>query len=144
MTRNRTIFSHLTVALFTHARCVIALIALCMVTSCATSVIMLDRAVVRNEMSGPIRDVSVQHEPTNAVGRVSTILPRAELDLGFSRQPLKGKRAIVTWTEPGGAPRRAQLVLSKSHLQVEKKPDRTFTLVYTIQPDGTVSVHLEP
>ena len=125
-------------------RYVIWSIVVCALTGCITSPTMLNRAVVRNATSRKISEVMVRHEPTGAIGRVSAILPRAEFDLGFSRQPLKAKRAVVTWTEPTGAVIRVKVVLPRKPKQEEAKTNRTFTLVYTIQPSGEVSVHLQP
>ena len=112
-------------------------------TACVPSPIMLDRAIVRNQTGTTISDVLVRHEPTNAIGRVSAILPQSELDLGFSRQPLKGKRGIVTWNAVRVGPMRVEVVLPRDRQGVAES-DRALTLVYTIRPDGTVTVHLEP
>ncbi len=125
-------------------RYVIWSIAVCALAGCVTSPTMLNRAVVRNATSRQISEVMVRHEPTGATGRVSAILPRAEFDLGFSRQPLKAKRALVSWKEPTGAVIRVEVALPHKPKQEKAKTDRTFTLVYTIQPSGAVSVHLQP
>ena len=118
-------------------------IVMCALTACIPSPILLDRAIVRNQTSSAVSDVMVRHEPTNAIGRVSAILPRSELDLGFYRQPLKGKRAVVTWKAAREGQMRVEVVLPRGR-QRGAATDRALTLVYTIRPDGAVTVHLEP
>ncbi len=125
-------------------RYLIGSVAACALAGCITSPTMLDRAVVRNATSRKISEVMVRHEPTGATGRVSAILPRAEFDLGFSRRPLKAKRAVVIWKETTGAMNRVEVVLPPRPKQEKTRTDRTFTLVYTIQASGAVSVHLQP
>jgi hypothetical protein len=106
---------------------VICLSMLCAFSACAPAPIMLDRAIVRNGTSNTISDVTVRHEPTNAMGHVSAILPQSELDLGFTRQPLKGKRAVVTWTTEGMRPMSVEVLLPKDQQHSKDKTNHTFT-----------------
>lgn len=118
------------------------LILLVGLIACVASPTMLHRAVVHNATSHPISDVLVRHEPTGAIGRVSTLSPRSELDLGFSTQQMKAKRAVITWHEPASGMNRVEVPVPRKDAQ--GNPGHAFTLVYTIQPDGTVSVRLDP
>jgi len=123
--------------------CVIFLSIICALSACAPAPILLDRAIVRNETSNTISDVTVRHEPTNAVGHVSAILPQSEFELGFTRQPLKGKRAVVTWTTERMRPMSVEVLLPRDQQHSTDNTNHTFTLIYIIQADGTVDVRLK-
>jgi hypothetical protein len=123
---------------------VICLSIACALSACAPAPIMLNRAIIRNGTNITISDVTVRHEPTNAMGHVSAILPESEFDLGFSRQPLKGKRAVVTWTTENLRPMRVEVLIPRGQQHTTAKSNHTFTLIYTIQADGTVDVRLNP
>lgn len=88
-----------------------------------------------------ISDVKVLHEPTEKFGKVHSILPQSSFDLGFSKQPMLGKRAIVTWTSQDGQKNKAELTLP--HDQARSTRGRTMNLVYTIHPSGYVTVELK-
>ena len=110
-------------------------------TGCATPHQMLNRAVVHNATSGIITDVRVVHEPTGKSGKVSTILPRRSLEIGFSEHPMLGRHAIVTWKDQDGMRRKAGVALPSP--KTAAKEGRAMTLVYIIEPAGNVSVQLE-
>lgn len=107
---------------------------------CHKAPILLEKAIVRNASSRPISNVLVQHEPTGGMARVNKILPEAELYLGFSRQPMKAKWAMVTWKMENGERRQVKVNLPRSP---GKPGTETFTLIYTIEANGAVSVRLE-
>ena len=111
-----------------------------LVGGCAAQHVIIDRAVIRNETQTTITEVKVVHEPTRNFGGVHSILPQSSLDLGFSRQPMLGKRAIVTWTSQNGLNNRVELELPYEQVRITK--GLTMNLVYTIHPTGHVTVKL--
>ena len=102
---------------------------------------MLDRAVVINATAGIISEVKVRHEPTGKIGAVNMILPQKSLDLGFPRQPMRGRQGIVTWFDHNGHQRRAKVELPADRGSFSEGQAKS--LVYTIEPAGVVHVHLE-
>jgi len=102
---------------------------------------MLDRAVVRNDTVGIISEVKVVHEPTRKTGAINMILPQRSFELGFAGQPIRGKRAIITWKDHEGHWRRSEVALPDNRNAA--KEGRSYGLVYTIQPAGVVHVQLE-
>ena len=108
---------------------------------CATRQVMLDRAVVRNDTAWIIMEVKVLHEPTGKTGAANMILPQRSLDLGFSRQPMLAKEAIITWKDHEGRRKKAEVALPDN--RDASGGGQTNSLVYTIQPAGDVRVHLE-
>ena len=120
---------------------VVAGISLVLLVNCHKAPILLSQAIVRNASSQPISNVQVQHEPTGGVGRVNRILPEAELDLGFVRQPMKAKWAIVNWKISTGETRQARVDLPR---RTGATDGQTFSLIYTIDAGGSVSARLIP
>jgi hypothetical protein len=102
---------------------------------------MLDRAVVLNDTAGIISEVTVLHEPTGKIGVANMILPQRSLDLGFSRQPMLAKEAIVTWRDHDGRQRQVLVTLPGDRDALGE--GKTNSLVYTIHPSGDVTVELE-
>ena len=109
-------------------------------TGCAAQDIMLDHAVVRNETAGIISNVQVVHEPTGKTGAINMILPQRSFEVGFAGQPLRAKRAIITWNDHEGKGRRSEVALPASPGVPRKK--HSYSLVYSIQPAGVVRVQL--
>jgi len=110
-------------------------------TGCAAHSVIIDQAVVQNETLGIISQVKVLHLPTEKFGEVHSILPQSSFDLGFSRQPMLGKSAIITWTSENGQENKVELALPG--VPATDAKDRTMRLVYTIHPGGNVTVQLE-
>ena len=121
-------------------RSIVFLFAL-VLSGCATQHVVFDKAVIRNETHNIISKVKVLHEPTGKYGEVHSILPQSSLDLGFSKQPMLGKRAIITWTSQNGQKNKVELTLP--HDQARNTKDRTMNLVYTIHQAGYVTVELK-
>ena len=111
------------------------------ISGCTSRHLIIDRAIVRNETPGIIRDVKVIHEPTGKSGAVNMILPNNTFELGFAGQPMYGKHAIITWRDYEGRLRNFEAPLP-TNLDVKGKGNN-FILVYTIQTKGDVSIHLE-
>ncbi len=98
--------------------------------------------MVRNATTRQVSDVRVRHEPTGRIGAVNAIYPGRSLDVGFSRQPLRAERAIVTWKDMNRAGHRVELHLPSPAPGLSGNQDQT--LIYTIHQDNTVTVDLEP
>jgi len=111
------------------------------VSGCAAQHVVFDQAVIRNETDGIISDVKVLHEPTKKFGEVHSILPMSSFDLGFSKQRMLGKSAIITWTNKNGQKNKVELTLPLASSKVTK--GQTTRLVYTIHPSGYVTVELK-
>lgn len=102
---------------------------------------MLDRALVINDTGGIITEVKVHHEPTGKIGSVNMILDQSSFDLGFPKQPMLAKEAVVTWIDQNGHQRRAEIILpDESDASDEGTTNR---LIYTIQSAGIVTVELK-
>jgi hypothetical protein len=102
---------------------------------------MLDRAVVFNDTAGIISEVKVRHEPTGKIGSINMILPQKSLDLGFPKQPMRAKEAVVTWIDQNGRQRRVKIELPVDRGGLRE--GQANSLVYTIHPAGNVNVRLE-
>ena len=87
-----------------------------------------------------IIDVKVLHEPTGKTGSVNKILPNRALNLGFSKQPMLAKEAIVTWLDQNGQQRKVRVTLPYDREAAWEK--KGMSLVYTIHPSGNVTVLL--
>lgn len=111
-------------------------------TGCVAPHVILDRAVIRNETQGAISDVMVRHEPTRRAATTNMILPFQSFELGFSGQPMLGKRAVVTWKDVDGRERRQELDLPDNRVFAPER--KNMILVYIIHSSGRVSVHLQP
>ena len=109
-------------------------------TGCAVHDIMLDHAVIRNETPGVISDVQVVHEPTGKTGAVNMILPQRSFELGFAGQPLRAKRAIITWNDHEGQGRRSEADLPAP--PAISPNGQYYSLIYSIHPAGVVRVQL--
>ena len=112
-------------------------LALVLLGGCATRQVLLDRALVINATPGIISEVKVRHEPTGKIGAANMILPQKSFDLGFSKQPMLAKEAVVTWIDQSGLQRRAKVALPN------KSDGETSVLVYTIQSAGDITVELK-
>ena len=108
---------------------------------CVAPHVIIERGVIRNETQSSISDVMVRHEPTGKTARINTILPLRSFDLGFSGQPMLGKRAVVTWKEADGLERKEQVDLPYSRALNSER--RNMVLVYIIHSSGKVTVHLQ-
>jgi hypothetical protein len=103
--------------------------------------ITLDRVIVRNETGSLITDLKIHFEPTRKIGRVNTILPQRAVEVGFSSQPMLAKEATLIWTDGSGMTTEVKVSLPMSPL-LETGRDN-MSLVYTIDSQGAVLVHLE-
>ena len=110
-------------------------------SGCATRQVVIDQAVIRNETRGVLTQVKVLHEPTMGFGEVLSILPQSSFDLGFSKQPLRGEKAIVTWTSQHGQKNKVELILPRSLSNGTEA--QSLRLVYTIYPSEYVTVELK-
>ena len=110
-------------------------------TGCLAPHVILDRGVIRNETHSSITDVRVRHEPTEKTAATNMILPLMSFDLGFSGQPMLGKRAIISWREANGRERREELDLPDNRVFAPEREN--MILVYTIHSSGRVTVHLQ-
>ena len=119
---------------------VIFLFAL-VVSGCVSQQVVFDQAVIRNETPAIITDVKVLHKPTKKFGKAHSILPQTSFDLGFSKQPMLGKSAIITWTSKDGQKNKAELILPRASFGVAK--GQAVRLVYTFHPSGYVTVELK-
>ena len=120
---------------------IVVLIYMLFLSGCATTGIVLDRAVVRNDTAQIITEVKVVHEPTRKTGAVNMILPQSSFELGFAGEPMRGKRAIITWTDYKGLQRGIELSLPRS--PAKGKRGSMMSLIYTIHPSGEVTVELK-
>ena len=111
-----------------------------MLSACAGPRISVDRAVVHNATPGVIIDVKVLHQPTGKTGSVNKILPNRSLNLGFSKQPMLAKEAIVTWQDHNGQQRKIRVSLPYDREAAWGKQE--MSLIYTIHPSGKVTVEL--
>ena len=111
------------------------------VSGCAAQHVVFDQAIIRNETHEIISQVKVLHEPTEKFGEVHSILPQTSFNLGFSKQRMLGKSAIITWTSNDGQKNKAELTLPRTPSKVAK--GQTMRLVYTIHPRGYVTVELK-
>lgn len=102
---------------------------------------MLDRALVINATTGIITEVTVRHEPTGKIGSINMILPQRSLDLGFPKQPMLAKEAVVTWIDQSGRQRRVEVALPDG--SDGTGGGQSNSLVYFILPNGLVNVRLE-
>jgi hypothetical protein len=110
-------------------------------SGCAAKTVLLDHAVVRNDTAGIISDVQVVHEPTGKTGAINMILPQKSFELGFAGQPMRAKRAIITWNDDEGHRRKSAVALpAKPDVS---KEEQSYSLIYSIQPAGVVLVKLE-
>jgi hypothetical protein len=112
-----------------------------LISGCATSQVYLDRAIIRNETRGVISEVRVRHEPTGKIGEVHSILAHSTFELGFSPGPMLAKKSTVSWKSQNGEVNSVELELPR--YQPGNKKDRALVLIYTIHPDGIVTVALE-
>ena len=111
------------------------------ISGCAARQVMLDRAVVFNDTAGIISEVKVRHEPTGKIGAVNMILPQRSLDLGFPRQPMLAKEAVITWRDHQGMSRKVKVALPDG--SDGTGGGQSNSLVYFILPNGLVNVRLE-
>ena len=111
------------------------------ISGCTSRHLIIDRAIVRNETPGIIRDVKVIHEPTGKSGAVNMILPNKTFELGFAGQPMLGKHAIITWLDYEGYLRKFEAPLPNN--PDAKGKGKNYILVYRIQTKGNVSIRLE-
>ena len=103
-------------------------------SGCATRQVVIDQAVIRNETRGVITQVKVLHEPTERFGEVHSILPQSSFDLGFSKQPLRGEKAIVTWTSQHGQKNKVELLYCTVLHQVSLKLSHcSWLTLFTLQ-----------
>lgn len=107
---------------------------------CAVKNVVLDHAVIRNETPAIISDVQVVHEPTGKTGAVNMILPQRSFELGFAGQPLRAKRAIITWNDHEGHGRRSEVDLPSP--PAISPNGQYYSLIYSIHPAGVVRVQL--
>ena len=120
---------------------IVVFLFIIIVSGCASQHVVIDQAVIRNETRGVITQVKVLHEPTMGFGEVHSILPQSSFDLGCSKQPLLGEKAIVTWTGQNGQKNKAELILPRS--SSSSTDVLALRLVYTIHPSGYVTVELK-
>ena len=104
------------------------------ISGCAARQVMLDRAVVFNDTAGIISEVKVRHEPTGKIGAVNMILPQRSLDLGFPRQPMLAKEAVITWRDHQGMSRRVKVALPGRSDGIGG--EQSNSLVYFILPNS--------
>jgi hypothetical protein len=102
---------------------------------------MLDQVIVLNTTESKITDVRIFHEPTLRSAEVNAILPQRSLDIGFSGQPMLGKKGTVSWRDGAGVKREMTLELPHDHSAARE--GRSMNLVYIIDSSGTVAAHLE-
>ena len=106
-----------------------------------TPTVMVDRATVRNESGMPVSNVEVLHNPTHKIGYVSSIAAGQAFDVRFESQPLLAEQATLYWTDRLGTRKAIVGLPAKS---TRDTGDTDHTLIYTITPNRTVTVHLEP
>ena len=121
--------------------CLIAIWGLFIVAGCAKAPVQLKRVMVVNATENRISDVKVLHLPTRKTGQVNMILPNKSLDIGFSGQPMKARKAIVSWQDSNLENHQAEVVLPYDSLSATE--GHRMDLIYVIHSNGTVSVRLQ-
>lgn len=102
-----------------------------------TGAVQLDRAVIFNDSDQVIKDVRIVHEPTDAMGEVSMILPHSEFELGLLQTRLKADKAVVHWTDARGHQRKG--VVS---MPAVAEKTQSMVLVYRFTAGGNVTAEL--
>lgn len=109
-------------------------------SGCSRTPMMADRVLVKNASDWKVTEVKVLHEPTNKIGSVNAILPQESLDIGFPKQPLLARRAIIRWVNGQGQSKSG--VLEIPYDASAAKAEKTISLIYVLHPSGSVSAHL--
>lgn len=120
---------------------VVLLVLFVALSGCSKAPMMADRVLVKNASDWQVTEVKVHHIPTNKTGAVSAILPRESLDIGFPKQPLLARRAIIRWVDGQGQNRNDELDIPYD--ATAAKSEKAMSLIYILHPSGSVTAHLQ-
>lgn len=123
----------------------ILLIGVCLLASTACSTLQgtryhLDQATITNATNGTLHDVKVLQQPTNTVGATNALLPNRSFNVGFKGTDMMADHSIITWTDDSGNFHRQQIKLPQN----EENDRQAKNLTFTIYPDDTVTIRLNP
>lgn len=122
--------------------CLVGLVLVFSLSSCAKQPVMIERVLVKNATSGRVTDVKVLHEPTRKFGAVNAILPDEAMEIGLSAsgQPLLATLASIRWKDDGGLDRHKTLEIPYDPAAAQA--NRPMILEYTLFPSGLATVAL--
>ncbi|HMO51181.1 MAG TPA: hypothetical protein PKE26_14825 [Kiritimatiellia bacterium] len=111
-------------------------------TSCMhprTPPVRLCGGVVRSAADYDLEDVRVVHLPSGRAIAINHLLAGRDFELGFAEREIESDRAAFTWLDPRHGPRECMVELPR-----ESQVDVSQRLIYTITPEGVVTVDLTP